>query len=175
SIGRKSMIKNTIRGSMYMQKVKAILKWNVKKEWIDYNGHMNDADYVRVFSLGIDAFMSLIGIDEQFRAEKQYTIFTLENHVCYLDEMKLDESFEVYFQMFDWDEECIQIFLECCGDGGKSAATREQMLRGMKQKNGRPAPFPQEVGDRVRELTRSYSPKEKPKEAGRVIGTNRKK
>src|SRR5699024_1883693 len=168
-------LKDKIREGMYMQEVKEILKGNVKKEWIDYNGHMNDADYVRVFSLGIDAFMSLIGIDEQFRAEKQYTIFTLENHVCYLDEMKLDESFEVYFQMLDCDEKRIHIFLELYGDDGKRAATSEQMLMGMNQKNGRPAPFPQEVWDRVRELTRNYTPKEKPKEAGRVIGINRKK
>ncbi|MCQ9903681.1 thioesterase, partial [Staphylococcus aureus] len=27
-----------------------IYQTNVKKEWVDYNGHMNDAEYNRVFS-----------------------------------------------------------------------------------------------------------------------------
>ena len=27
----------------------------VRPEWIDYNGHMNDADYMRAFSLTTDA------------------------------------------------------------------------------------------------------------------------
>ncbi|GGB38408.1 thioesterase [Virgibacillus dakarensis] len=154
---------------------KVIIEDHVRKEWIDYNGHMNDAEYVRAFSWGVDRFMKLIGIEDIFREEQNYTMFTLESHVCYLAEMKLDEPFEVQLQMLDYDAKRAHVFFELYGEGGKRAATSEQMLMGMDQTSGRPAPFPDEVFAKVKELADSYTPKEKPKEAGRVIGIRRKK
>lgn len=158
-----------------MSDAKVILKDQVRKEWIDYNGHMNDADYVRAFSWGVDCFMNVIGIDESFRNEKQYTMFTLENHICYLDEMKLDEPFEVHLQMLDYDEKRTHVFFELYGEDGKRAATSEQMLMGIDQSSGRPAPFAEEVFAKVKEIAEQHTPAEKPKEAGRVIGIKKKK
>ncbi len=157
-----------------MSNTKVILQDHVRKEWIDYNGHMNDADYVRAFSWGVDRFMNLIGIDEQFRNEQQYTMFTLESHVCYLDEMKLDEPFEVHLQMLDYDEKRTHVFFELYGEEGKRAATSEQMLMGIDQTTGRPGPFADEVFAKVKELADNHAPSEKPKEAGRVIGIRKK-
>ena len=31
-----------------------LFKAQVQDDWIDYNGHMNDAAYARVFSLSVD-------------------------------------------------------------------------------------------------------------------------
>jgi len=70
---------------------------NVLPEWVDYNGHMNDAEYARAFSCAGEAFMDFIGLGESGRAEHAYTIFTLETHICYLPEVvaeKIDEIFQ---------------------------------------------------------------------------------
>src|SRR5699024_4013074 len=95
-----------------MTEAKVILKHTVPKDWIDYNGHMNDAEYVRAFSWGVDAFMEYIGINAEFREQHQYTIYTLETHVMYLDEMKLGEEFEVHMYMLDYDAKRAHVFLE---------------------------------------------------------------
>ncbi|MDO6524004.1 thioesterase family protein, partial [Shimia thalassica] len=79
-----------------LNKAKLLIQDKVPEAWIDYNGHMNDAEYVRAFSRGVDQFMNVIGMTEDFLAKSKYTIYTMENHVCYLDEMKLGESFEVF-------------------------------------------------------------------------------
>jgi acyl-CoA thioester hydrolase len=158
-----------------MSNTKVILKDNVRKEWIDYNGHMNDADYVRAFSWGVDRFMEEIGIDEDFRNDKEYTMFTLENHVCYLDEMSLDEPFEVHLYMLDYDEKRTHVFFELYGKDGKRAATSEQMLMGIDQSSGRPAPFADEIFTKVKAISEAHTPADKPKEAGRVIGIKKKK
>ena len=40
-----------------------ILDTRVAPAWVDYNGHMNDAEYARVFSLAVEALMDHIGLD----------------------------------------------------------------------------------------------------------------
>ncbi|KAB7706513.1 thioesterase [Bacillus aerolatus] len=151
-----------------------VLKDRVRKEWLDYNGHMNDAEYVRAFSWAVDGFMDEIGITETFRSETQYTIFTLENHVCYLAEMTPDEPLEVTAQIIDWDEKRVHLFFELYGDDGKRAATSEQMIMGMDQQSGRPAPFPDEIFQKVDSLAKEHTSLPAPKEVGRVIGIKKK-
>lgn len=151
-----------------------IIEDSVRDEWIDYNGHMNDAKYVQAFSWGVDRFMKLVGITDEFRETNQYTIFTMENHVCYLAEMKRGESFEVRLQMIDYDEKRAHVFYELYGKDGKRAATSEQMLMGMDQKISRPAPFPDGIFEKVKELAANHTPDVVPEEVGRVIGIRHK-
>ncbi|TDQ40870.1 thioesterase family protein [Aureibacillus halotolerans] len=157
-----------------MSEGKKILQHNVPEEWIDFNGHMNDAEYVRAFSWGTDALMEFIGMTADFRDQQQYTMYTLENHVVYLDEMKLNEAFEVHIHLLDYDAKRLHVFFELYGENNKRAATSEQMLMGIDQSTGRPAPFPESVYSKVQALAEQYTPAEKPKEAGRVIGIKRK-
>lgn len=61
-----------------MTESKQIWKGRVLPEWVDYNGHLNDAYYALVFSRSLDALMDEIGLDEEGRKANAYTIFTLE-------------------------------------------------------------------------------------------------
>lgn len=157
-----------------MAKPKMILQDTVPEEWIDYNGHMNDADYVRAFSTGVDTFMESIGMSKEYIEQNQYTIYTLETHVCYLDEMKLGETFEVHMQILDFDEKRVHAFFELYGDQGKRAATSEQMLMGIDQSTGRPGDFPEDIYAEIEKIKTNHTPDEKPNEVGRVIGIRRK-
>lgn len=152
-----------------------IIEDKVRKEWIDYNVHMNDAEYVRVFSWGVDRFMKLIGIDDEFREEESYSLFTMETHVCYLAEMKLNESFAVHLQILDYDEKRAHVFYELYGEDGKRAATSEQMLMGIDLVYKKATSFPNEIYAKVKKLAENCTPEMKPKEAGRVIGIRNKK
>ncbi|AKG05256.1 3-hydroxyacyl-CoA dehydrogenase [Salimicrobium jeotgali] len=158
-----------------MSEAKPLITSKVPVDWIDYNGHMNDADYVRAFSIGVDEFMSVIGLDEEARRKHQYTMYTLENHVCYLDEMHHEEAYEVKMYILDYDAKRVHAFLELYGENGKRAATSEQMLMGMDQSEGRPAPFPEAVSAQLKVFAEYHTPSEAPEEAGRVIGIRRKK
>ncbi len=40
-----------------------LYRTRVADAWVDYNGHMNDAEYARVFSLAVEALMDRIGLD----------------------------------------------------------------------------------------------------------------
>lgn len=156
-----------------MNEPKVIIKDEVGEGWIDYNGHMNDAKYVEAFSWGVDRFMKLVGITDDFRENNHYTVFTMENHVCYLAEMKLGEPFEIHMQLIDYDEKRAHVFYELYGKDGKRAATSEQMLMGMDQTTGRPAPFPDAISAGVRDLADNHTLDKTPDEVGRVIGIRR--
>jgi len=154
---------------------KLIIQDKVPETWIDYNGHMNDAEYVRAFSWAVDAFMNFIGITEDYRNKSQYTMYTMETHVCYLNEMKLDEPFEIRMYVIDYDVKRTHLFFELYGEHGKRAATSEQMLMGIDQSTGKASPFPEEIYSQVKELAAKHTPMKKPKEVGRVIGIRKKK
>lgn len=145
-----------------------LFRRKVAEEWVDYNNHMNDAEYARVFSWSVDHFMSKIGISKQFINKSHYTIYTLESHICFLDEVKLNENIEVYAQIIDYDQKRIHLFMELYSEGEKRAATSEQMLIGIDQNAGKSAEFPKEIMEKISEVFREQSDLPKPKEVGRV-------
>lgn len=151
-----------------------IFKCHVKQEWVDYNGHMNDSEYAKVFSLAVDEWMNQIGITADFRESEQYTVFTLETHLCYLDEAKEDEELTVNLQLLDHDAKRAHVFFLMENANGDRVATSEQMLMGMNTAEGRPADFPELIMNNIDKIAQDQADLEKPKEAGRTIGIRRK-
>lgn len=154
---------------------KSILTCNVKQAWVDYNGHMNDAEYAKVFSLAVDQLMQDIGMDVAFREQQHYSIFTLETHVCYLKEAHLGEELTVTLQLLDHDAKRMHVFYVMKNAAGDRLATSEQMLMGMDMESGRPAAFPEQIADAVEAIALDQKDMPLPKEAGRTIGIKRKK
>ena len=64
-----------------------VFKLPVKSEWIDYNKHMQDAYYGLAFSYAVDHFQDCVGFDERYRAQSGCTIYVLEDHKFYLNEV----------------------------------------------------------------------------------------
>lgn len=151
-----------------------LMKEHVRPEWVDYNGHMNDAEYSRVFSIAVDRLMNEIGIDENFRNQEKYSIYTLETHLCYLAEALVDEPLQVTVQLLDHDSKRLHVFFVMENNEGKRLATSEQMLMGMDMKEGRPAPFPSTIESKVAEIAKAQENYNAPDEAGRKIGIRKK-
>ncbi|QDI92523.1 thioesterase [Salicibibacter halophilus] len=131
---------------------KEIWHGEVRAEWVDYNGHMNDAAYAQVFSMALDAFMDQIGLDETGRAEEVYTIFTLEAHLKYLAEAHEDQMLRVFVTLLDVDAKRMHLWFEMKNDQSDAIATSEQMAMGMDLNSGRPAPFPGKVDEAIVQL-----------------------
>ncbi len=151
-----------------------IYKDNVHPEWVDYNEHMTDASYAHVFSISVDAFMDKIGIDEQFRETEKYSIYTLETHLVYLNEMLENQPFFVRMQLLDYSDKLIHIFFTMENEEGVRFATSEQMLMGVDMTKGKGAPLPDNIKQTIEVMAESDLQKEKPKEAGRIIGIKKK-
>lgn len=149
-----------------------ILESRVAPEWVDYNGHMNDAEYARVFSLGVEALMDHIGLDADGRDRHGYTIYTLETHLCYRREAHEGQPLRVALTLLDRDAKRLHVFFELLDEEGNLLATSEQMLMGMSQESDRPAPFPAEI-EAVIAMLPHAARDAWPTLAGRTIGIRR--
>lgn len=63
----------------------------VLEEWIDYNGHLSEAYYVLVLGHATDLVMSCVGLGPAYRASASASLFTVEAHIRYLDQVSLGE------------------------------------------------------------------------------------
>lgn len=149
-------------------------KSEVIQEWVDYNGHMNDAAYASVFSCAVDSLMEFFGLTKEVIENEKYTLFTLETHLCYLNEAHLGEELHVNLQLLDVDSKRLHVFFTMKNTNEVVISTSEQMLMGMDQEIGKPAPFLPHVNDNINHVWKNHQLKEKPKQAGRVIGIKKK-
>ncbi|MDW5377357.1 thioesterase family protein [Halomonas sp. HP20-15] len=132
-----------------------ILATTVAAEWVDYNGHMNDAAYALVFSQAVDALMAVIGLDGAGRERHAYTLYTLETHLCYRREAHRDQPLTVEVVLIDRDAKRLHAFFSMLDEAGECLATSEQMLMGIATDSVRPGPFPEPVAARIAALPHS--------------------
>ncbi|ANU14302.1 thioesterase family protein [Planococcus halocryophilus] len=142
----------------------------VQSDWVDYNGHMNDAAYAKVFSQATDRFIDFLGLTEDARNQLNYTIFTLETHLCYLKEVHEHDSLAIEVRLLDSDAKRLHTFLSMSNSDGELVATSEQMWMGMDSAQGKPAPFPQTIATTIQRLTIEQKELPIPKQAGKKIG-----
>ncbi|MEH6576735.1 MAG: thioesterase family protein [Amphritea sp.] len=151
-----------------------VFEGKVSSDWIDYNGHMNDACYVVVFSKAIDEFMLRIGLDETFRAQQQVSIYTLQSMVHYLQEVSEGEPLRVEVQLLESDNKKLRVFFSMLhGDNGEELAAMESLLLHMDMAVHRAAPFLPEIQAQVDEIQQAHAGFEFPSLAGRSIALRR--
>jgi len=148
-----------------------LFKTRVADAWVDYNGHMNDAEYARVFSLAVEALMDRVGLDEAGRAEHGYTIYTLETHLCYRQQAHRGEALLVAVTLLDSDAKRLHVLFTLNNADGDTLATSEQMLMGIDVESGSPRVFPEPVAAAVATLPAAGD--DWPSAAGRQIGIRR--
>ncbi|MCL7930597.1 thioesterase family protein [Halomonas llamarensis] len=149
-----------------------ILETHVASAWVDYNGHMNDAEYARVFSLAVEALMNRIGLDASGRERHGYTIYTLETHLCYRREAHEGQPLNVTLTLLDRDAKRLHAFFELRDEHDNLLATSEQMLIGIDSQAGRPAPFPTPIEASIATLPQANAGAW-PELAGRTMGIRR--
>ncbi|AMD00813.1 MULTISPECIES: thioesterase family protein [Halomonas] len=150
-----------------------LLEVRVPPEWVDYNGHMNDAEYARAFSLAVDTLMEQLGLDAEGRERLAYTLYTLETHLCYHREVLQNQALSVEALRLDHDAKRLHAFFSMRDDQGELLATSEQMLMGIDTRSRRPAPFPPEVAEAIAALPQAEADAW-PSAAGRRIGIPQK-
>jgi acyl-CoA thioester hydrolase len=119
----------------------------VLDEWIDYNGHLSEPYYVLVFGHATDAVMDLVGIDAPYREDNDASLYTVEAHVRYLDEVSASSDLEVRSSVIGVTAKLLWIWHELWVDG-RLRATEEVL--GVHVAGRGSAPFPADVAARAR-------------------------
>ncbi len=147
----------------------------IKRDWIDYNGHMNVAYYVLVFDNATDALLDYLGMDEDYRKKTGFTTYVLEAHVTYDRELKENDPVRVETQLLDFDAKRLHYFSQMLhGAEGFLAATTEIMLMHIDSRGPKAAPMTDDVLERVESVMAAHRELPRPPQAGRVIGIRRR-
>jgi acyl-CoA thioester hydrolase len=122
--------------------------------WIDYNGHLRDAYYVVALSLAIDGVMDHLGLDAGYRERTHCTLYTLELHVHYLQEIKGTDELCVSSSVLDYDSKRIHAACDflCPRLSGPAAAADVMLMHVHQGDKPASAPFPPEITARLEAL-----------------------
>ena len=121
----------------------------VRGEWIDYNGHLSEPYYVLVLGHATDAVMDAVGLGPAYREEHDASLYTVEAHVRYHDEVSAGAELEVRSEVIGATDKLLWIWHELYADG-RLRATEEVL--GVHVAGRRSAPFPESVATRARAL-----------------------
>ncbi len=80
----------------------------VRKEWTDYNGHMNVAYYIHIFDISADVMLDIFNMAGESARKYMKSTFVVESHTTYNQEVKLGDEVEVHLTFLDHDKKRIQ-------------------------------------------------------------------
>ena len=141
----------------------------VPADWTDYNGHMTEARYAQCFSDATDAFMVMIGCDADYIAAGG-SYFTVENHVRFLDEVKVNEPVTATTQLIEGAGKKLHLFHELYHGDGRLLATGETLLIHVSlETRAASAPAPQILA-KLAEIAALHAELPAPEGLGRAIG-----
>jgi acyl-CoA thioester hydrolase len=133
--------------------VTAELRWteDVRPEWIDYNGHLSEAYYVLVFGHATDALMVHLGMTPAYLQQTATSLFTLEAHVRYLDQIPPDASLEVRSAVIGVTGKLIWLWHEMFSEG-RLRASEEVLMIHVDTRSGRSSAMPEDLRHRAERL-----------------------
>lgn len=143
----------------------------VRSNWIDYNGHMGEAYYGLVFANATDALYDHIGLGRHYRAKHNASIYTVESHIHYLQEVGLRVALRVTSQFLAMDAKRMHIFHAMYnGETNAMIATGEVMVLHVSTGDGVCAtPFPQDLITRMEDVVADHKRLPVPQQVGRVM------
>jgi len=84
----------------------------IKKEWTDYNNHMNMAYYVMVFDQIWENMLEKFMMGENSAKTIKRSTMVVETHTTYNNEVKQGEEVEINITFFDHDKKRLHFKLE---------------------------------------------------------------
>jgi len=143
----------------------------VRADWIDHNQHMNMGYYLVVFDFATDAFFDFIRLDRAHRQRHAITTFSLEGHITYQREVRLDDPLRFTTRLIDFDAKRIHYLHEMYHtDEGYLAATNELMSLHVSLETRRGAPMTEDVQARLQQIKAAHAGLPPSANVGRVIG-----
>lgn len=142
----------------------------VKREWLDYNGHLNMAYYNVLFDTALDETFTRLGLGPDYVASRNASYFTAEVHVCYLRELKEGDPVRTTVRVLGFDDKRVHIYQELYhAEEGFLSATSEQMALHVDMSARKVAPWPVDIAGRLAETHRIHAQLGQPAQSGRRI------
>ena len=100
----------------------------IKKEWTDYNDHMNMAYYVLVFDQIWEIILEKFKMGEQSAKTTNMSTMVVETHTTYNNEVKGGDEVEINLTFFDHDKKRLHFKMEMIEKSSKKLSATLEML-----------------------------------------------
>jgi carnitine 3-dehydrogenase len=151
----------------------ALYQATVPSEWLDYNGHMSESNYLLLVGDAADAFFRYVGIDDGYRAAG-HSLYTAETHLHHLREAGLGDRLDVPLQLLALGPKSLHLFHTIRNPvTDQPVATAEQLLVHVDMASGRAAPMPADLHDRLAAIRDAHAGLPRPEAVGHVMGIRR--
>lgn len=120
-----------------------IVEATVPEEWIDENGHMNINHYFDIGGDGSWTFCRNLGLQDLYEADPPTGLFTTENHITYLSELRLGEELSAHVRCVDVGPRSVHLItIVLDRTHERVAAVHEVVLVHVDMTARKAAPFP---------------------------------
>ncbi len=148
----------------------------VRPEWIDGNGHMNVAFYLKAFDEGFDAAYDAIQFGFDMIERRGVSTMAAEMHITYQGELFEGEPIRIETQLVELDRKRFHWFQQMRhGETGKLAATCEWLILFIDMNARKVAAMPDDIYDLVSRVKDAHAHLPRPPEVGRRISLENKR
>ena len=100
----------------------------IKKEWTDYNNHMNMAYYVMVFDQIWENMLEKFNMGENSAKTNKRSTMVVETRTTYNNEVKQGEEVEINLTFFDHDKKRLHFKMEMIEKSSQKLSATLEML-----------------------------------------------
>ena len=100
----------------------------IKKEWTDYNQHLNMAYYVLIFDKAWEVILEKFKMGEHSAKTTKMSTMVVETHTEYINEVKEGEKVEITVTFFDHDKKRLLYKMEMIHREKKYLASTIEIL-----------------------------------------------
>ena len=145
----------------------------VREEWIDYNGHLNDAGYAIVLGEANEVLLADLGLSEAYRMDTGRAMYTVESHIRYLAEARRGDVIEAASLLVSADAKRMRVHTLLRRGDGVPIATGEYLYLHVDQAAGGVTAMPPDRWAAVDALLTAHASLERPEHLGRGVAAAR--
>jgi len=149
---------------------------HVLPEWVDYNGHMNVAFYLRAFDLAFDGVYDDLALGSEMMTTSQTSTFAAEMHITFQGEVFQGDRLRITTQLVGLDNKRFQWFQSMYhAEKGYLAGTCEWMILFIDMTQRRVSEIPPATHERLAAVLAAHAKLPQPPEMGRQISLKNKR
>jgi acyl-CoA thioesterase FadM len=147
----------------------------VREEWIDYNGHLNDAGYAVVLSDANELLLAHLGMSQGYRETTGRALYTAECHIRYLAQARLGDVLSAASMVVSADPKRLRVHTLLSRADGAPIATGEHLYLHVDEAVGGVTPMPADRWAAVGELLAAHAALERPAYLGQGVAASRRR
>jgi len=143
--------------------------------WVDENGHMNVAFYLKCFDDTFYGVYRAWGMDFAEVHDRGFTTFAAQSNLSYLGELFLGDAFSIETMLIEFDRKRIRWFMNMRKADGPLAATCEWLMLFVDIRSRKVTEMPDEFSDQLAAIKAAHDTLPRPPQLGRAIALGNRK